>query len=198
MSQVRQLVGMRGLMADPQGEIIDIPIKTNFREGLTVTEYVISSYGARKGLVDTALRTADSGYLTRRLVDVSQDVIVREVDCGTERSLKVVAMTDGDRTLIRLSDRLFGRVLADEVVDKDGKVVLKRDQTIMRGLNNTALELRLTKEGIIVGPPPAPKDAKEAVKDPFESKRATFVPVGTYKLRITLGGKSVEKDWKLD
>ena len=83
ISQVRQLVGMRGLMANPQGEIIDLPIKTNFREGLTVTEYIISSYGARKGLVDTALRTADSGYLTRRLVDVSQDVIVREIDCGT-------------------------------------------------------------------------------------------------------------------
>jgi DNA-directed RNA polymerase subunit beta' len=86
MSQVRQLVGMRGLMANPQGEIIDLPIRTNFREGLTVTEYVISSYGARKGLVDTALRTADSGYLTRRLVDVAQDVIVREDDCGTVRS----------------------------------------------------------------------------------------------------------------
>ena len=80
MSQVRQLVGMRGLMANPQGEIIDLPIRTNFREGLTVTEYVISSYGARKGLVDTALRTADSGYLTRRLVDVAQDVIVREAN----------------------------------------------------------------------------------------------------------------------
>ena len=91
MSQVRQLVGMRGLMANPQGEIIDLPIRTNFREGLTVTEYVISSYGARKGLVDTALRTADSGYLTRRLVDVAQDVIVREEDCGTERSIDVEA-----------------------------------------------------------------------------------------------------------
>ena len=91
MSQVRQLVGMRGLMANPQGEIIDLPIRTNFREGLTVTEYVISSYGARKGLVDTALRTADSGYLTRRLVDVAQDVIVREEDCGTERSIVVEA-----------------------------------------------------------------------------------------------------------
>ena len=91
MSQVRQLVGMRGLMANPQGEIIDLPIRTNFREGLTVTEYVISSYGARKGLVDTALRTADSGYLTRRLVGVAQDVIVREEDCGTERSIAVEA-----------------------------------------------------------------------------------------------------------
>ena len=99
MSQVRQLVGMRGLMANPQGEIIDLPIRTNFREGLTVTEYVISSYGARKGLVDTALRTADSGYLTRRLVDVAQDVIVREEDCGTERSielrLKMVNLAQG-------------------------------------------------------------------------------------------------------
>jgi len=88
---VRQLVGMRGLMANPQGEIIDLPIRTNFREGLTVTEYVISSYGARKGLVDTALRTADSGYLTRRLVDVAQDVIVREDDCGTTRGIPIHA-----------------------------------------------------------------------------------------------------------
>ncbi|MEM8777311.1 MAG: DNA-directed RNA polymerase subunit beta' [Cyanobacteria bacterium P01_G01_bin.49] len=129
MSQVRQLVGMRGLMADPQGQIIDQPIKTNFREGLTVTEYVISSYGARKGLVDTALRTADSGYLTRRLVDVSQDVIVREFDCGTTRSLKVTAMKDGDRVKIHLSDRLLGRVLAEDIV-VDGKVLAKRNQAV--------------------------------------------------------------------
>jgi DNA-directed RNA polymerase subunit beta' len=104
-------------MADPQGEIIDLPIRTNFREGLTVTEYIISSYGARKGLVDTALRTADSGYLTRRLVDVSQDVIVRELDCGTTRGIKIQAMRDGDRTLIKLEDRLFGRILAKTIVD---------------------------------------------------------------------------------
>ena len=87
ISQVRQLVGMRGLMANPEGQIIDLPIKHNFREGLTVTEYIISSYGARKGLVDTALRTADSGYLTRRLVDVAQDIIVREENCLTSESL---------------------------------------------------------------------------------------------------------------
>ncbi|MDJ0588575.1 MAG: DNA-directed RNA polymerase subunit beta' [Pleurocapsa sp. MO_226.B13] len=131
LSQVRQLVGMRGLMADPQGEIIDLPIKTNFREGLTVTEYIISSYGARKGLVDTALRTADSGYLTRRLVDVSQDVIVREVDCGTQRGITLQAMKDGDRTLIPLSDRLLGRVLARDVEDKKtGELVAKRNQDI--------------------------------------------------------------------
>jgi DNA-directed RNA polymerase subunit beta' len=129
MSQVRQLVGMRGLMANPQGEIIDLPIKTNFREGLTVTEYVISSYGARKGLVDTALRTADSGYLTRRLVDVSQDVIVREQDCGTKAFITVSPMTDGDRILIPLSDRLFGRILAEDIV-VDGEVIAKRNDFV--------------------------------------------------------------------
>ena len=135
LSQVRQLVGMRGLMADPQGEIIDLPIKTNFREGLTVTEYIISSYGARKGLVDTALRTADSGYLTRRLVDVSQDVIVREVDCGTDRGIYLRAMMDGDRTMIELRDRLLGRVLARDAVDKKTKeVVAVRDQDINQDL----------------------------------------------------------------
>ena len=84
MSQIRQLAGMRGLMANPKGEIIERPIKANFMEGLTVLEYFISTHGARKGLADTALRTADSGYLTRRLVDVAQDVIIREPDCGTE------------------------------------------------------------------------------------------------------------------
>lgn len=129
VSQVRQLVGMRGLMANPQGEIIDLPIKTNFREGLTVTEYIISSYGARKGLVDTALRTADSGYLTRRLVDVSQDVIVREVDCGTTRGIPMESMKDEDRILIPLSDRLFGRVAAEDVISpKTGEVIAARNQ----------------------------------------------------------------------
>ncbi|WP_338038386.1 DNA-directed RNA polymerase subunit beta'' [Neosynechococcus sphagnicola] len=131
ISQVRQLVGMRGLMANPQGEIIDLPIKTNFREGLTVTEYIISSYGARKGLVDTALRTADSGYLTRRLVDVSQDVIIREIDCGTQRGVPLRSMTDGDRVLIPLKDRLLGRVLAaDAVHPQTGEVIASRNQPL--------------------------------------------------------------------
>ena len=131
ISQVRQLVGMRGLMADPQGRIIDLPIKTNFREGLTVTEYIISSYGARKGLVDTALRTADSGYLTRRLVDVSQDVIIRELDCGTNRGITMKPMTDGDRILIRLKDRLLGRMLAADVIHPaTGEIIAKRNQAI--------------------------------------------------------------------
>ena len=131
ISQVRQLVGMRGLMANPQGEIIDLPIKTNFREGLTVTEYVISSYGARKGLVDTALRTADSGYLTRRLVDVSQDVIIREIDCNTERGITLRSMTDGERVLIPLEDRLVGRVMAADVKHpKTGEVIVERNQYV--------------------------------------------------------------------
>lgn len=133
ISQVRQLVGMRGLMADPQGEIIDLPIKTNFREGLTVTEYIISSYGARKGLVDTALRTADSGYLTRRLVDVSQDVILREIDCGTTRGIRIRSMTDGDRVLIPLKDRLMGRVLGEDVRHPEtGEIIEYEGQQAVR------------------------------------------------------------------
>ena len=125
MSQVRQLVGMRGLMANPQGEIIDLPIRTNFREGLTVTEYVISSYGARKGLVDTALRTADSGYLTRRLVDVAQDVIVREEDCGTLRGIPINADEKG-----LYGSKLFGRLAGEPVVAADGTVLVQRDGEI--------------------------------------------------------------------
>jgi len=124
MSQVRQLVGMRGLMANPQGEIIDLPIRTNFREGLTVTEYVISSYGARKGLVDTALRTADSGYLTRRLVDVAQDVIVREEDCGTQRSI-VVEAEDG-----KFGARLLGRLTAEDILDSEDNLIIPQNTAI--------------------------------------------------------------------
>ncbi|MDX2271778.1 MAG: DNA-directed RNA polymerase subunit beta' [Cyanobacteriota bacterium] len=129
VSQVRQLVGMRGLMANPQGEIIDLPIKTNFREGLTVTEYIISSYGARKGLVDTALRTADSGYLTRRLVDVSQDVIVREQDCGTDRGIVLETLIEGDKAVVKLEERLVGRVTARDVVHPETGVVLAARNT---------------------------------------------------------------------
>jgi len=124
MSQVRQLVGMRGLMANPQGEIIDLPIRTNFREGLTVTEYVISSYGARKGLVDTALRTADSGYLTRRLVDVAQDVIVREEDCGTERSIIVEAEDS------KFGARLLGRLSAEDILDSEDNLIIPQNTAI--------------------------------------------------------------------
>mmetsp|Transcript_63537 Transcript_63537/g.53878 ORF Transcript_63537/g.53878 Transcript_63537/m.53878 type:complete len:148 (+) Transcript_63537:773-1216(+) len=124
ISQVRQLVGMRGLMTDPQGQIIDLPIKSNFREGLTVTEYIISSYGARKGLVNTALRTADSGYLTRRLVDVAQDIIIREIDCGTQRSIIVKDMIANNQILIPIGNIFVGRVLIEGLYyPHDGGVI---------------------------------------------------------------------------
>jgi DNA-directed RNA polymerase subunit beta' len=124
--QVRQIAGMRGLVANPKGEIIPRPIKSNFREGLSVLEYFISTHGARKGLADTALRTADSGYLTRRLVDVSQDVIIREVDCGTDRGLPVTIAEAGDggmRLVDNLDTSVASRVLARDV-EADGKVVV--------------------------------------------------------------------------
>ncbi|MEO0309290.1 MAG: DNA-directed RNA polymerase subunit beta'', partial [Gloeomargarita sp. DG02_3_bins_56] len=130
VSQVRQLVGMRGLMADPNGEIIEQPIKANFREGLTVTDYIISSYGARKGLVDTALRTADSGYLTRRLVDVAQDMIIREADCGTTKGIILRTLEVGEKQ-IPLRERLVGRVAARDVVHPEtGEVLVARNQSI--------------------------------------------------------------------
>ena len=130
VSQVRQLIGMRGLMADSQGQIIDIPIKTNFKEGLSVTEYIISSYGARKGLVDTALKTADSGYLTRRLVDVAQDVIITEEDCGTERGVLAAPIIEGDKTVVSLEERLIGRSAAHNISNPDGELIIAAGDTI--------------------------------------------------------------------
>ena len=132
LSQVSQLVGMRGLMADAQGQIIDLPIKSNFKEGLSVTEYIISSYGARKGLVDTALKTADSGYLTRRLVDVAQDVIIRDHDCGTHNGILMTDISDGEKVVAPLADRLLGRTVAEDVKDAEGNVVIKAGTTIER------------------------------------------------------------------
>ncbi len=121
MSQVRQLVGMRGLMSDPQGQIIDFPIQSNFREGLTLTEYLISTYGARKGIVDTALRTATAGYLTRRLVDVAQHTIVSKFDCGTMRGIFLFDMKDGKKTIYSFQNRLIGRVLAQNIEFPDSQ-----------------------------------------------------------------------------
>ncbi|MBP3820507.1 DNA-directed RNA polymerase subunit beta'' [bacterium] len=132
LSQVSQLVGMRGLMADTQGQIIDLPIKSNFKEGLSVTEYIISSYGARKGLVDTALKTADSGYLTRRLVDVAQDVIIRDEDCHTDKYIDLKPITDGDAIIVPLIDRLLGRTVAQDIMDKDGNIVITNGTTLNR------------------------------------------------------------------
>lgn len=131
MSQVRQLVGMRGLMSDPNGQIIDLPITSNFREGLTVTEYFISSYGARKGLVDTALRTADSGYLTRRLVDVAQHIIVREADCKTKKGILLEDVVDNQKILIPLDQALLGRVLAENIYHpKTGVLIAYSNQSV--------------------------------------------------------------------
>jgi DNA-directed RNA polymerase subunit beta' len=129
--QIRQLAGMRGLMADPQGKIIDLPIKANFREGLTVLEYFISTHGARKGLADTALRTADSGYLTRRLVDVSQDVIVREEDCESVEGIWVEKITEGSQLIEPLHQRIIGRVSVDTIVHPEsGQVMVEENQMI--------------------------------------------------------------------
>jgi len=113
--QVRQLAGVRGLMAKPSGDIIEKPILSNFREGLTVLEYFISTHGARKGLADTALKTADSGYMTRKLVDVAQDVIIREQDCGTSNGIWVQAISEGDDIVVKLGDRLIGRYSCDDI-----------------------------------------------------------------------------------
>jgi DNA-directed RNA polymerase subunit beta' len=122
-TQMKQLAGMRGLMAKPSGEIIETPIISNFKEGLTVLEYFNSTHGARKGLADTALKTANSGYLTRRLVDVSQDCVVVVEDCGTERALEMRSIVQGGSTIASLAERILGRTLAEDIVNKDGEVV---------------------------------------------------------------------------
>ena len=122
--QIRQLSGMRGLMAKPSGEIIETPITANFREGLTVLQYFISTHGARKGLADTALKTADSGYLTRRLVDVAQDVIISELDCGTVEGIYVMPIIEAGETIEPLRDRIIGRVSLEKLKDYEGKVIV--------------------------------------------------------------------------
>ena len=130
-SQLRQLAGMRGLIANTAGKTIEVPIRANYREGLNVQEYFISSRGARKGLADTALRTADSGYLTRRLVDVSQDVIIREEDCGCTEGLEVYDIMDGNRILESLSERLKGRYLLNNLVDDEtGEIIMDNDHML--------------------------------------------------------------------
>ncbi|MFA5536675.1 MAG: DNA-directed RNA polymerase subunit beta' [Bacillota bacterium] len=131
IQQIRQLAGMRGLMADPSGKIIDLPIKANFREGLTVLEYFISTHGARKGLADTALRTADSGYLTRRLVDVSQDVIVREDDCGSTEGILVTEILDDKEIIEGLVERIIGRYAAEDVVNPQTGEVIVQENTVI-------------------------------------------------------------------
>ncbi len=129
-AQLRQLAGMRGLIANTAGKTIEVPIRANYREGLNVLEYFISSRGARKGLADTALRTADSGYLTRRLVDVSQDVIIREEDCHCHDGIEVYDITDGKEMIEQLSERLTGRYLLEDFCDADGNLVASKDEML--------------------------------------------------------------------
>ena len=131
--QIKQLAGMRGLMADTTGRAIELPIKSNFREGLDVLEYFISAHGARKGLSDTALRTADSGYMTRRLVDVAQELIIREVDCCEDREIpfmEVSEFTNGSGVLESLEERITGRYAAETIEDADGNVIVKANHMI--------------------------------------------------------------------
>ena len=132
--QIRQLSGMRGLMAKPTGEIIETPITANFREGLTVLEYFISTHGARKGLADTALKTADSGYLTRRLVDVAQDVIISEYDCGTVDGIFVSGIVEAGEIIEPLRDRIVGRVSLEKIKDYEGQVVVDVNHEITEDL----------------------------------------------------------------
>jgi len=132
--QIRQLSGMRGLMAKPSGEIIETPITANFREGLNVLQYFISTHGARKGLADTALKTADSGYLTRRLVDVAQDVIVSEFDCGTGEGIDVEAITEAGETIERLRDRIVGRVALEDIKDYEDTMIARVNEEISEDL----------------------------------------------------------------
>ena len=129
--QIRQLAGMRGLMAKPSGEIIETPITANFREGLTVLQYFISTHGARKGLADTALKTANSGYLTRRLVDVAQDCIINEYDCHTIDGLYMSSLIEGGEIIEELGDRVLGRVSLDDIIDPiTGDIIVARNNEI--------------------------------------------------------------------
>ena len=143
-TQMKQLAGMRGLMAKPSGEIIETPIISNFKEGLTVLEYFNSTHGARKGLADTALKTANSGYLTRRLVDVSQDCVVVIEDCGTERALEMRSIVQGGSTIASLGERILGRTLAEDIVNKDGEVVAAKgdllDEAAVAAIEATGIQ----------------------------------------------------------
>ena len=131
MNQLRQIAGIRGLMASTTGKAVEIPIKSSFAEGLDALEYFISAHGARKGLSDTALRTADSGYLTRRLVDVSQDIIVREHDCGTHEGLIVYDIKDGNQIIEKMQERIIGRYVVNDVYDPNTKELIVDTETMI-------------------------------------------------------------------
>ena len=145
INQIRQLAGMRGLMASTSGKTIEIPIKSNFREGLSVLEYFISARGARKGMADTALRTADSGYLTRRLVDVSQDVIIREDDCGAVKGIWVEDIKEGNQTIEPFHERLIGRYLVDDLYDSDGNLVISKEHMMTEEDADRVIKMGITR-----------------------------------------------------
>ena len=151
-AQVRQLAGMRGLMAKPDGSIIETPITANFREGLTVLQYFTSTHGARKGLADTALKTANSGYLTRRLVDVAQDLVIREHDCGTSEGLELRTIIDGGEVVQSLSERILGRVLAADIQSKDGELKISKgsliDEELAEKIENHNINYALVRSAI--------------------------------------------------
>jgi len=149
--QIKQLAGMRGLMADTTGRTIELPIKSNFREGLDVLEYFMSAHGARKGLSDTALRTADSGYLTRRMVDVSQELIIREIDCSEGKDeipgMTVRAFMDGKETIENLKDRINGRFSCEEIKDRDGNIIVKKNHMITPSRAERILSVGVNEKG---------------------------------------------------
>ena len=146
MNQLRQIAGMRGLMASTTGKAVEIPIKSSFADGLDALEYFISAHGARKGLSDTALRTADSGYLTRRLVDVSQDIIVREADCGTEEGILVYDIKDGNQIIEKMQERLVGRFALQDVIDpKTNEVIVDKDTMITEPIADKIVEAGIEK-----------------------------------------------------
>ncbi len=161
--QIKQLAGMRGLMADTTGRTIELPIKSNFREGLDVLEYFMSAHGARKGLSDTAIRTADSGYLTRRMVDVSQELIIREIDCCEGREeipgMEVYAFMDGKETIESLKDRIQGRYACDDILSEKGDVIVKKNHMI-----TPSRAQRILKEGIDATGAPVADNVKARIK----------------------------------
>ncbi|MBC7473791.1 MAG: DNA-directed RNA polymerase subunit beta' [Candidatus Sericytochromatia bacterium] len=182
ISQVRQLVGMRGLMSDPSGKTIDLPIKSNFKEGLNVTEYVISCYGARKGLVDTALRTADSGYLTRRLADVAQDVIITDEDCGTDNFILFRDIWDGDKLIVGLEKRLAGRTSAEDIFYPKKNANDASEEAMLIVCKNQMINPAQAKDIIRVGV------TESTLKEAEFDKKMTIIPgVKIVKLRSPLG-----------
>src|SRR5699024_2266119 len=149
ISNFTQLAGMRGLMAAPSGKIMELPIISNFREGLTVLEMFISTHGARKGMTDTALKTADSGYLTRRLVDVAQDVIVREDDCGTDRGLEITALREGNEIIETLEERLVGRYTHKSIIHSEtGEVIVGVNELLTEDLSKQVVDAGIEKVSI--------------------------------------------------